>query len=485
MINAGNRGAQRHATFAGIVLFGLLAMTARNAIDPDLWWHLRTGQWIMETGQIPHFDPFSFTRAGAPWVSHEWLSEIAFFELWKHLGCTALIIFSSIVTSAGFMLLYARCKSRPHWAAAATTLGALAAAPTWGVRPQMFTFTFTALLLWLVESGEQKPKFLLWIPVVFLLWLNLHAGFALAPALLIAYGVGLLCEVALGGTGWADVRPVILRVSLLLVAMVAIVPLNPSGAQLFRYPFTTLSSAGMRSYISEWFSPDFHRLIYTPTILLWLVLVVALAFSSRRPKMRVLLPLFLAGAASLDAARHIPIFVLLAVPVIATIPDRWQPLVPGRVEIRFERLRPLFDIGVVVLIAAFALSKWVILGRHQAIREAEIYPESAIQSLISAKSRGRIFAYYDWGGYVILKLYPDWRVFVDGRADLYGDDVMRQFERTVELHNDWKATLDYWRVDSVLLPPSCALTQALLIDSDWESVFSDARAVIFIRKRRA
>ncbi len=483
MIAAGNRASRRYV-FAGILLFGLLAMTTRNAIDPDLWWHLRTGQWILEAGQIPHYDVFSFTRAGAHWVSHEWLSEIAFFELWKHLGFTSLIIFSSIVTSSGFILLYARCKGRPQWAAAATALGALAASPAWGVRPQMFTFTLTALLLWLMDHGEEKPKLLLWILPIFLLWLNLHAGFALAPALLLAYGAGLLCEVALGTTTWINARPLILRVGLLLLAMAAIVPINPSGTELFRYPFTTLSSVGMRSYISEWFSPDFHRLIYRPTLLLWLLLVVALAFGSRRPKMRTLLPLSFAGAASLDAARHIPIFVLLAVPVIASIPDRWDALSTWRVEGRLNRFRPLFNIGVVVLIGAFALSKWVVVSRNQALREAETYPESAIHSLISSRTSSRIFAYYDWGGYVIWKLYPESRVFVDGRADLYGDDLMRQFERTIELHNDWKTALDAWTIDTVLLPPSCALTQALLIDSDWQGVFSDSRAVIFVRKRR-
>ena len=95
--------------FAAILLFGLLAMTARPAADPDLWWHLRTGQWIVETGHVPHSDPFSFTRAGHAWVSHEWLSEVVFYELWKHAGAAALIVFSAIITTAGFMLLYLRC----------------------------------------------------------------------------------------------------------------------------------------------------------------------------------------------------------------------------------------------------------------------------------------------------------------------------------------------------------------------------------------
>src|SRR5271166_2472106 len=95
------------AGFYGVVLlFGLLAMTARNAIDPDLWWHLRAGQWIVETRAVPHFDPFSFTRAGHAWVAHEWLSEVAFYELWKLGGAAALIVFSAVVTTMGFMLLY-------------------------------------------------------------------------------------------------------------------------------------------------------------------------------------------------------------------------------------------------------------------------------------------------------------------------------------------------------------------------------------------
>ncbi len=82
-----------HIIFAAILLFGLLAMTARPATDPDLWWHLRSGQWIVETGHVPHSDPFSFTRAGHAWVSHEWLSEVVFYELWKHGGAAALIVF--------------------------------------------------------------------------------------------------------------------------------------------------------------------------------------------------------------------------------------------------------------------------------------------------------------------------------------------------------------------------------------------------------
>src|SRR5580700_8029329 len=211
--------------FAAILLFGLLAMTARTATDPDLWWHLRTGQWIVETGHVPRTDPFSFTRGGMPWVSHEWLSETIFYELWTRLGPGALIVFSSLITTAGFLLLYARCQAKtqkPHWAAALTVLAAVAAAFSWGARPQMFTFTLASLLLWLLDRAETRPRLLLCIPPLFLLWLNLHAGFALGPALLVLYAVGLIFESAAGTTPWSPARLIATRILLITLACLAL-----------------------------------------------------------------------------------------------------------------------------------------------------------------------------------------------------------------------------------------------------------------------
>jgi hypothetical protein len=477
--------------FPVVLLLGLFGMTARPPTDPDLWWHLRTGQWIVETGHVPHSDPFSFTRAGHAWVSHEWLSEVVFYELWKHGGAAGLIVFSAIITTAGFMLLYLRCLlcdygREKHWAAAATVLGALASAPSWGVRPQMFTFTLASLLLFLLESGNRKdrPRLLLWIPPLFLLWLNLHAGFALGLALLLAYAVGLIMETAAGNTPWQQARPIILRVLLLLLACLAVVPLNPAGAQLYRYPFDTVRSSGMRSFIGEWFSPDFHDWLYRPLLLVWLLLLIALASSRSRPKGRVIVPLLLTSFAALDAVRHIPIFILVAIPFIAAA----LPVATGSRTASARRaapisswFRPSFNLAVVLLITVFATVKWVSLARNQDAREAELFPKRAVAFLRAADQPRRIFVYYDWGGYAIWKLYPEYRVFVDGRADLYGDDLLRQFKTAVQLRTGWRDVLDSWKVEAVLVPPSSALSQALLLDPKWHVAFVDSKAIILVR----
>ncbi|MGA7568870.1 MAG: hypothetical protein WBW53_22650 [Terriglobales bacterium] len=472
----------RDRLFAIVLLLGLLAMTARTATDPDLWWHLRTGQWIVQTGHIPHSDPFSFTRAGRPWVSHEWLSEVLFYELWNHGGAAALTIFSAVITTAGFMLLYLRCPGKKHWAAAATAVGALAAAPSWGVRPQMFTFTLGSLLLWLIERGENRPKLLFWIPLLFLLWLNLHAGFALGPALLLAYGIGLLIETAVGHTPWPQARPILLRVFLLLIACMALVPLNPSGSQLYRYPLDTLRSHEMRSFIVEWFSPDFHQSLYQPLLLVWLLLLTALASFRSRPRGRMIVPLLLTAVAALDAVRHIPIFILVAMPIIAAaLPTASSSLKVSRRIARPTWFRPAFLGAIIILMAVFTLVKWVSVAHSQDAREAELFPEKAIAFLQTGDQPQRIFVYYDWGGYAIWKLYPKYRVFVDGRADLYDNGILTQFKTAAEVHTGWRKVLDDWNVDTVLVPPSCALAQALRLDPDWRISFSSSKSIILRR----
>jgi hypothetical protein len=471
----------QQVAFAAVLGFGLLAMTAKPAVDPDLWWHLRTGQFIVETGHIPSVDPFSFTRAGAGWVAHEWLSEVVFFELWKHGGFVALIVFSSIVTTAGFMLLYFRCHTQGHWAAAATALGALAAAPAWGVRPQMFTFTLASLLLWLVDAGQKRPKLLFWIPPLFLLWLNLHAGFAIGLVLLLAYGFGLVCETAIGDTPWQVNRKPLLRIALLFLFSLGMVPFNPAGTQLYRYPFATLHSAGMRAFISEWFSPDFHQWHYFPVLLVWLLVVVTFAYSRSRPKGRIIVPLLLTAAASLDAARHIPIFVLLVIPVIARLASDWASPAETITSHPWERSRPVFNLAVVILMAGLATAKWTMVARDQVEQESGLFPQAAVASLPSTPDSTRVFAYYDWGGYAIWKLYPRYQVFVDGRADLYGDTLLRQFETAISLHDGWREILDQWGVNTVLLPLNCTLAQALMINPDWRPSFNDSKAVVLVR----
>jgi len=478
--------ADTRPLFAIILFFGLAAMTARSATDPDLWWHLRSGQWIVETGHVPHTDPFSFTRGGHAWVAHEWLSEVIFYGLWKVAGIPALIIFSSLITTAGFLLLYWRCPAPAHWAAAATVLGAWASAPCWGTRPQMFTFTLASLFLWLLEQADDCPWQLLWIPPLFLLWVNLHGGFAVGPVVMLLYAAGLACEAVAGTTPWHTARGIMGRVLLAILACFALVPLNPSGARLYRYPLETVNAATLRGLIVEWLSPDFHQSMYLPCLIVIMLLTVCLAWSRFAVKGRVLLPLFFMLLSALDAVRHIPIFVLIAIPVIAgALSDCSESTQLNSSRPTNPRFRPRLNQAVVILMIAFTAWRWTSLVRDQPAREAALFPQRAVDFLRANHQPTRLFAYYDWGGYALAKLYPQYRVFVDGRSDLYGDDILSQSQTAVLLHNGWRGILDDWNVDTILIPIDFALTQALFMDSGWAVPYRDSQAVIFVRTQPA
>ncbi len=204
--------------------------------------------------------------------------------------------------------------------------------------------------------------------------------------------------------------------------------------------------SGSGRIFSEW--------LYRPFLLVWLLLLTALASSRSRPKGRVIVPLLLTSFAALDAVRHIPIFVLLAIPVIAAaLPAASaSPAVAPRHPIS-SRFRPLFIGAVLMLMAVLALVKWVTLARNQDACEAEQFPQKAVAFLRGSGQPRKIFVYYDWGGYAIWKLYPEYRVFVDGRADLYGEDLLHQFETAVQLRTGWRDVLDSWQVEAALLPP--------------------------------
>jgi hypothetical protein len=349
----------------------------------------------------------------------------------------------------------------------------------------MFTFALASLLLWLLERGQERPWLLASIPPLFLLWLNLHAGSALGPALILACSLGLLVEVAIGDTPWREAWPALSRLLLLVLACLALIPLNPSGTQLYRYPFDTLRSAGMRASIVEWFSPNFHEPRFIPFLIVFLLLLVLLSRTRARPRARTLVPLVLTTLLALDAVRHIPIFVLLAIPVIAAGLAAFSSSVGRPMPSPAVRVQPMFNGLAVVLMAGFALVRWGVLAQGQAAAVVQQFPQKAVEALRSRDLGGEVFAYYDWGGYTIYEAYPKYRVFVDGRADLYGDDLLQQFQTAVQLRTGWREVLERWNLRVVLVPPYCALAQALVLDPNWHVEYRDSLALLLLRTSRS
>jgi hypothetical protein len=401
-------------------------------------------------------------------------------------------------------------------AAIATLCGAWATAPLWGVRPQVVSLLLTSSWLLILERSDHHPRHFWWTLPLTLLWVNLHAGFALGLVLSGLFLAGSLLEGALGldrpHASWK------MSASMLVLDLL-LVPLNPNGARLFSYPVETLRSSAMQSYIVEWASPNFHHAEYWPLLLLILATFAVLSFSRETPRPRDLILLLVSLYAALVSIRMIPLFVLVATPLISKRLGDW-PSLSYR-----SRPRPavsLFNAVLVLLMTGFTVVRVTHVAQNQPLAEAQHFPLRAAVFLEADPPAGPIFNHYDWGGYLIWKLYPRTPVFIDGRADLYDRemwgseqpnptppnanqpdinpphadqphanqlhlnqphvdqqdrDPLRDFADLYQFKGQWRQVLDRWRIQTVIVPSDSALATGLLA-AGWTVSYQDSQATI-------
>jgi len=473
--------------FEALLLIALFVMGVRETLDADMWWHLRTGEFILQNG-IPQQDVFSFTVPEHAWVTHEWLSQVVMWLIYEAGGFPGLIIVFALLTAVTYWLIYLVCDGRPYLAGFLLLLAALTSAIVWGARPQMFNLLLTAVFVHIVERVKdgRYGRWALWLlPVFILFWANFHSGYLLGVVLLGTYVVGE------GAQRWFDKTddrtlswPLIRQLVLVTIVSFLVAALNPSGPELWIYPFFTLGSTAMQTYIQEWHSPDFHLSLFWPFAAMLAAGVISFIYSRRRVTFSDILLFFGTGAAGLLSARNIPLFALVAVPVIARHAlsalnqTKLYPALSGEVEAAepagvMQVLNWL--ILVVALLGALGWTLSTIENNDTAV--AAQFPVQAVDFL-EANGLGQARGYnsYNWGGYLIWRGLP---VFVDGRADVYGDEFLFFYREAFDVKDTWQAPLQVYDVEYVLMENGAPLT-AVLAASGWQEIYSDDVAQIFI-----
>ena len=473
----------------GGVLLAILMLFMEGVQDPDFWWHLRVGRWIVENGKLPSHDLFTYTVPDHVWTDHEYLTEVLMWLTYSAAGTVGLAIAFGLITWAGFWLIYRQVRRQPFVIVGlGLALGALAGWPIWGPRAQMITFALSCLeLYWLHGSLSGRSRALNFFPLVMAVWANLHGGWVIGFAWL---GVALVSELL--GWAWdrsnpahkAHVRFLAIITAASLVAVLA----TPHGFSLYLYPFQTQGSVAQQKLIVEWFSPDFHQIYLRPFEAM--IFIVVAGFALRRPSLYQFLLVMTGLGLALQSVRHIALFVAAATPVmIVTYSDYWKELA-GRRGWKFQLpARPLFAAVtaiVLVLISAVAVIKIDsdVNPSVQAKLDASSYPIGAADWLAAHPDVGtRMYNQYGWGGYLAYRFYPDPNrmVFIFGEAELMGDPLLNQYNDVQNLRPDWKAILDEHKVDYVIFNTGEALSNVLATQPEWKVVYQDKVAVIFVR----
>lgn len=468
--------------FTVLLFLGLFTMTLRPVADPDFWWHLSTGQWIFQTGRIPSNDPFSVTRLGYPWIAHEWLSELFIFILYKVGGYPLLIPVFSLIISFAYFLVFQRSSGKPYAAGFAVILAALASAPTWGVRPQMISLLMTAFFLFILDvyMEKRKWKILVYLPILTILWVNMHAGFILGFFII---GIYIFVEVIqIARTIYKREKPIVqtamVLIVLLLICIIASL-INPNSYFILIYPFKTLMSTSMMQFIQEWFSPDFHQTEWIPLAALIAGLIILPNLKNRPISLIRLLLLIIFVIAALRSMRFVPIFSLVTIPVIAEqLTGSVLKINQFKSNVHINKLSYVFVLICLLLIGFYFFS----ILQEQPRIEKRIYPQQAVEWIHGNQPEGNIFNTYGWGGYLIWKLYPDYLVFIDGRADIYGDDFIFNYIRTYNGQKDWESNLENSDVRLVIVEPDSGLANVMIHSPVWSLQYEDSVSLIFVKE---
>ena len=465
--------------------------------DPSLHW--RIGHWMIKHHAVIRTDQFSHTRFGAPLIAKEWLGEVLFAAAGDALGWNGIVLLSAVLIATSLWLLHRLLLAEGNdlvLSTALTLLAAMACSVHWLARPHLFTHLFAVIFTWqlrLFDRGKLPMRsLLLRLAPVMILWVNLHGAFFTGFVILATFLAGN--TVALF-TGHPSARSKLVGLTLLTIVCALATLLNPNGWRLSAHIIQFLHDPILASYANEFRSPNFH----TNGVHGFLVELALVAFILilLRPALTATEVVIMGtwGLLGLLAARNVPIFAIMVTPIVAQhVTLRLHELRDSGLRARYRRIcdnvceinrradgRWLAGLVLVLLVAMMAKPRVVGGGPILATELlTNRFPVAAVPFLEQSPPsiHGRMFNDYGWGGYLILAL-PAHKVFVDGRNDFYGPELIQDFDTVNRAHPGWDEVLQKYKVDWTILPRAHPLNVLLALRKDWSLSYTDDVTAIY------
>lgn len=468
-----------------VALSGLLAvlgvLTVRSRFnDPDMWWHLRTGQIIWTSHTIPTTDIFSFTTNHHVNVPHEWLSQVLIYGAYRLGAFSGLMLWLCLSTAIMLIGGYILCALYSENAKVAF-VGAMViwvfATSGLSVRPQMIGYLLLIVELLILQVGRTRSPNWLWgLPLIFALWINCHGsaflGFGLASVLFLCS----LCRFQVGSlvaVPWEPHRRNVLGLALLLSA--AALFLNPLGVRQILYPLDTLlhQPIGL-SHSQEWLPPYMNQgrglacLIVLGSVFLLVIVQRYELFWDE------LVILALGTWLGVSHQRMLFVFGILAAPVVSRLlAHAWDKYDPAQDRPLLNAI--LVALSVLLIVRAFP-------NRQNLARQVDQgNPVQAVRFIQTHHLSGNMLNDYVYGGYLIWAA-PDHPVFIDGRSDVFeSTGVLAEYGKWAWLQTDPNVLLKQYNIGFCLLAHTSPMAHVLPFLPNWKTVYSDNMSTIFIR----
>ncbi len=481
------------------MFFVLLAVL--RLIDPDYFWHLKTGEYIFTHREIPVIDIFSFTRSGQPSVPHEWLFETILYGMFAWMGPLGVKLLTASLAMCALCVSFATLKRMAATPAVALVL--LLAVfteimPGISPRPHLVTYVFFAAYLYVLLDFKyfHNTRVLPLLPLLMVPWVNAHGGFLLGIALVGLFTGSEWIGYWIRGRSDEEMKRRLVRLTLAAVVTGLASLVNQEFIGIWLYPFQVVGLEVTRQ-IMEWLSPNFQDWETRLYLILVFTTFVSYTYAERKPDLtELLVPGFLMVAGFISI-RHIPLAVLTMTPFIAIALSRGSRESLSAISQRtgLTQFYKKWIGGGKQLGHGEYLLNWIVLlmvvvglviyypiyhaGDKESINEGQ--PVKAADFVAANDITGNMFNNYDNGGYLIYRLWPARKVFVDPRADFYGDKFLKQFFDIYHGHATWKEEFDKFAIDYVICGKDAPIRQLLLAEKSFKEVYEDKSFSVLLR----
>lgn len=450
----------------------------RTFADPDIWWHLRNAQILINTHHIIRHDLFSYTALGAPWMNHEWLAELPFYLGWKLGASSGLHLLTLLIIEAimfGVFGLALRRSRNITLSVVLTVLGTLLATVSFGPRTLLFGWICLLIELFILQISDRQPRYIWLLPFLFAVWVNTHGSWMIGLVVYALFVAGRAISIETSYLVSPGLSPRQLR-SYTAAGLLSIAALflNPYGWRLVAYPFNLAFHQKLNiANVQEWQTLDFH----TPRGKLALCCLLALAvWQLVRPKRWQLsdVLLLLVGIYSgFTYSRFVFLLVILAVPAIAaTLSSERRP--------QAERTaRPLLNAAVMIFLAALLVGQ-ARAARGPDPRAGTPIPETFPAALATLPPNAHVFNEYTWGGRLIWQQHLP--VFVDSRVDIFEyNGTFKDYLDIVHLNHS-EELLDQHHIGYVLFEADSPLVYFLKHSGKWQVIAEEGNVVLLSRR---
>jgi hypothetical protein len=469
----------------------------------DLWHHLARGRVMVESRCLLDQDLFTYTVANKPLQDANWAWQVNFYRLYELGGLSLVQLANSLLLTLTMTLLLVRT-----WKRCGSLLVAIAAClfaffGLWQlliIRPQTVSFLLFVILYGALEDGVVRRRRLLLAPVAMGIWVNCHGGFPVGLALIACYVLAAFLETPSGlkeeeSASWR--RQLLLRVraalpwGLCLAASIAATLVNPYSWHVYEYVSLTSGVAPARG-IEEWLPPGLHLLVSKIWVVSILLLLGLFALQGKRPTVRELCWIGVFLPAACGSVRMVAWWLLLCTPLLAAqVTALWPRSFTAEQDSRPSwgnaAACGLLFIAMVLCVPSLERINPVFALPGRAHR-TEHDLQAVADHLSEGSPKGRIFTCFEWGEFLGWNLGPDYKVFMDGRIEIFPDEVWQEYSAVTRGRADWEEILNRYQVNCLVLDTSGyhhELLPQVRRSAAWRETLCQGDAVVFERRPEA